>query len=103
MVIWTGKGIAALLFVAIGYGITASLINTGSNEDLEIAYSMLIASPLTFFVGRYWNRPRVILDPQTQQEVLFKPKHSVFWIPMQYWGIIFLIIGIIFLSGVAQG
>ena len=102
MVIWTGRGIVALLFVAIGYGITASLINTGGKEDLEIAYSLLIASPLTFFVGQYWNKPKLMIDPQTQQEVLYKPKHSVFWIPMQYWGIIFLLLGIFFLAGVAQ-
>lgn len=92
MIIWTGRGGIALLFLSL---FSLSLIGLGVDEDYAFAYGTLIAALPTYIVGRMWNSPRVDIDPDTGSEVMWKPNHTMFWIPMQYWGIIYVIIGII--------
>ncbi len=68
-----------------------------SNENAGAGYAALISSPFVWLLGKYWNRIRIEIDPNTQQEVAYKHNHSLFWILIQYWGGIMLVGGIILL------
>lgn len=93
MIIWTGRGIVAGIIMSFSYMFFSML---GVNDDnLASAYGLLLAAPITYIVGRYWNAPKPAIDPNTGEEVMWKPNHTLFWIPMQYWGVIFLVIGLI--------
>jgi hypothetical protein len=44
------------------------------------------AGTLSSSAGFVLNRGQPATDPQTGQQVLIKGQHSLFFIPMQYWG-----------------
>ena len=47
-----------------------------------------LASIVTLgFLGRWLNnRPeRVLIDVESGERLVYKPRHSLFWIPLQYW------------------
>ena len=54
------------------------LINTG------------VSSYLLWIIGKRLNRNsrRRLIDPETNEEVILKSNHSLFFIKMQYWGLI---------------
>ena len=41
---------------------------------------------------------RVLIDAETGKKVIFKGNHSLFWIKMEYWGPIFMVLGLIILA-----
>lgn len=96
MIIWTGKGALAWLILVGAFGLLAM---SGDLEDnAAFTYALLIASPITFMIGRVLNSPKLGIDEDTGTEFTYQPNHSMFWIPLQYWGVIFLIIGLIALA-----
>ena len=40
----------------------------------------------------------MVIDEQTGEKLLLKNNHSLFWIKMEYWGLIFFVLGIVILS-----
>jgi len=49
----------------------------------------LAAIPTTLAGIKFNNKPaRVLLDSETGEKVELKSEHSLFWIPMRYWGVI---------------
>ena len=94
MIIWSGRGVLAGVFISFSHLILSVL---GVDDNAALSWGFLIAAPLTFFLGRAWNSPRMAIDPDTGEEVLWTPNHTFFWIPMQYWGLIFLVVGIFML------
>lgn len=106
MIIWNGLG---FLVVVIGFGcllITEFLTETAFNDDQYYQshnwpafVALLIAGVIVWFFGRHLNSKgaKCLIDPETNQEVMLKNNHSLFFIPMEYWGPIFLVLGIIFL------
>ena len=75
------------------------LVGVFSDEYSDYAFilSFLIAAAFSWFFGKKWNTSVVGVDEVTGQQVTYKPNHSIFWIPMQYWGIIFGVIAIVIL------
>ena len=63
-----------------------------------MALALFLAAPFNLLLGRSWNRPKVYLDEQNE-EFEVRPNHTLFWIPMQHWSFIFVIIGVIALIG----
>jgi len=47
--------------------------------------------------GRF-SPPRLILERQTGRELIRRPVHSLYWIRAEYWGIVFLGLGILMLT-----
>lgn len=60
--------------------------------------SFLLAGIINFFVGRYLHgRPgQVFLDAETGLE--FRLRHTLYWIKMEYWGLLFVATGIAFFA-----
>jgi hypothetical protein len=96
MLIWQGAGIGAALIPAIlgfiaqwtvdhyfghGYAMTHGWQNS-------IAWS--IGAGIVWVGGvRLATQPgKILIDPATGNDVELKEKHTLFWIPMQYWAIV---------------
>ena len=103
-VIWEGHGYLAalipiiifLLFIAI------ETVFTGSEDlsSLGVIFCLALSSYLIWIIGKRLNRNnrRRLFDPETNEEVILKSNHSLFFIKIQYWGLmlgIFTVIGTI--------
>ena len=98
-----GKGIFALLFLFASILITTSFTYFILQVDNDFSRSkwFLFATfnMAGFFCWRIGNRinsksPKILIDPKTNEEVEIIERHTFWFIPMQYWGIIYSVIGI---------
>jgi hypothetical protein len=106
-IIWTGKGY--LVFVIV---FACSLIaNLISNAEVSSGYydhhkwpfavSLLVSAAICWSLGDYLRKrsDRVVIDKQTGREfVLNQSRHTLFWIPMHWWGPILLVGALILLA-----
>ena len=100
MIIWQGYGVLAVVFAVISlalaqYGIDAAM---GQGFYTANSWPKVIAGIIgAISIGGigYWlnSKPgKTLVDPNTGEQVELKQSHSLFWIPMQYWSVIFLAI-----------
>ncbi|WP_109434915.1 hypothetical protein [Aquimarina sp. AU119] len=98
MIVWSGRGFLSVLVLAVILVVFTSIL---PKEQSDYAYiiGLFVAGVFSWFMGKKWNQSdgRIVIDKQTGQEIIIKPNHSLFWIKMQYWGIIFGGIGILML------
>ena len=97
MIVWQGKGwlVAVIIF---GCSLIANLITnevTGSeaywdSSKQPFALSLIVAGILCWFLGLYFERQgaRTLIDEETGEKVVWNPKHTLFWIPMKYCGLL---------------
>lgn len=99
MIVWSGKGFLSILVLILTVVLMAMMLPKGQS-DLALGLSFLVTAVFSWFMGKKWNgaEGKTMIDKASGQEVLIKPHHSLFWIKLQYWGIIFGIIGILFIS-----
>ena len=90
---WRGRGILAVLipFVLI-------LIPTFIGRDNQIVTAIMgmLAGLIVFGLGKKWNAHEQNFE-SGQNELSTKiniPKHSLFWVAMEYWGVLFLFFGL---------
>jgi hypothetical protein len=93
MIIWSGLGFMPVVFYV------ASLFCFNTDSDRGLAYSFFLAGVASSALGWYLrSRPaRIVIDKKTGQEIALRRSHSLFFIPMVYWGLIFAAMGIYFL------
>ena len=105
MIIWSRWGFLVAV-IAIGCLLASELLVETAFADNDyyqkhgwpkataLAAAALIIGPL----GRYFNRreSKRLLDPETGQEVVVEDKSTFFFIPMEYWAPILIILGIVF-------
>lgn len=98
MIVWTGRGVLSALVLIVVFIIFNSVLPR-EYRDYGFVLSFFVAAAFSWFFGKKWNeeQSKTFIDKTTGQEVIVSPNHSLFWIKMQYWGIIFGIIGLIFL------
>ncbi len=100
MLVWKGAGLLVIVFVFLFVLPIEMWVEhtwgVGQYKALPwpIPLAILLGAIPTTITGIKLNgRPgRVLLDPETGEQVIIKPRHSLFWIPMQYWGPIMAII-----------
>ncbi|QJQ00237.1 hypothetical protein [Herbaspirillum rubrisubalbicans] len=92
IIIWQGLGFLALL-IPIGFSLVAQVATdaifekgfyTGHSALATVA--LLISSAVVWVVGIKLNSSpsQLLVDPKTGQQFEFKKKHTIFWIPMQW-------------------
>jgi hypothetical protein len=54
----------------------------------------LFSAVAVYFSGAYFNRPKGVYVDQNGRQVVIRPSHGLFFIPIQYWGPILALIGI---------
>jgi len=100
MIIWKGWGVLAILIPLICSLLAQlafdSLSGDGFYKESDWAMPLVISlsSILVFVVGYKLNNKqgRILIDPENNEQVELKETHSMFWIPLQYWGIIVFVI-----------
>jgi len=81
--IYRGWGILALLIPVCFLLAGISLYGVDGNLSLEVfLYSLLASGPVVYFLGIWLNR---------------KSRHDMWFISMQYWGIIWAVIAVVIL------
>jgi hypothetical protein len=101
VIIWSGLGfLPILIFIFAALGFSAGTNNRAT--DRELAYALIVTGIITSTLG-WWlrNRPgRVVVDKATGQEITLRSSHSLFFIPLLYWGPIFAAMAIyLFVTG----
>ena len=106
MIIWSGLGFLVAVIV-FGCALAANLIAnamTGSGAYWDenrwtLGVALLVAAIACWFLGRYLRgrEARTLVDKQTGEEVILKPSHALFFIPMEYWGPILGVVGLFLL------
>jgi hypothetical protein len=106
LIIWSGAGAVALILpivVCLVTNIVTSKIFDESNYFQRHLWPKLAALGITgvccFFLGRYLHSQpaRIVLDKNTGQEIVEKPYHHFMFIKLEYWGLIFVAIGLVLL------
>jgi len=101
-IVWKGWGILAILvpivFMFIVDLATNVMFGDGFYRESNWTLSLvLILSALSiYFIGIKLNNKigQKVIDKETGEEIELKSIHSLFWIPLQYWGFIMFILGI---------
>jgi hypothetical protein len=96
MIIWSGWGILACVFWGVGLFLTQLLIDKLFAPGYYAAHEwcMILASsisaPLIWVVGRALNG-----SPDSDRRQSQSARHTLFFIPMEYWGPLFVGIGVV--------
>ncbi|HLU95949.1 MAG TPA: hypothetical protein VKZ89_03830 [Thermobifida alba] len=96
MIIWRGWGILVLLMTGLPAGLGAFAAQALLGEDmaqLGAGIGIVMGGVASFLVGQRLNAPVQGYHPQTGQPVLYKNRHTLFFIPMQYCGVLLLVLG----------
>ena len=101
LLIWRGLGPVVLvigavaIFVAVIIGEALKIGIAG--EEVLTGLAMIPAGYAIWRLGKRWNGPgRVLVDPATGEQVVLKQGHSMFFIPLEWWGPIFAVLGVLF-------
>lgn len=90
MLVWSGRGILSVFVFFVVLCICIGLFPSGL-EDYGFVIASFVTAAFSWFFGNLWNSTN-------RQGMHRKNRHTIFWIPMQYWGIICSVIGIIILQ-----
>lgn len=94
--IWSGWGILVLPIVvgtAVAVGALGGFVLRGLGHPeltfIAISLGLFAAAAANWFIGRRLNGrpPRELIDPTTNQRVLLRRRHALFWVPVQYWSV----------------
>ncbi len=98
MIVWSGKGFLSVLVLVVSLFVLVSVFPK-EQGDYAFILAFFAAGAFSWFMGKKWNEEeaRTVIDKATGQEIILKPNHSLFWIKLQYWGIIFGVFGLIIL------
>ncbi len=99
MIVWSGRGILSVGILIVVLFLCIAILPK-EQEDYAFVIASLVTAAFSWFLGDKWNNqePRIVVDEKTGQRINLKSVHALFWIKMQYWGIIFSIIGIVILA-----
>ena len=99
MIIWSGWGVLSALIIVLsfvgGVVLDLQLTKVGVPAPTGILLAWLAGAALNWVVGQRLNgKPgRELIDARTGQRVLLVPNHTLFWIKMQYYSVVMLLLG----------
>jgi hypothetical protein len=99
MIIWQGWGLLAAFLPVLFYIITVLVVTAIAGEPYVSVHSwpgalgVLISAGAVWWLVKVLGQPdRQLLDLQTGETVVFRKKHSLFFIPLQYF--VFVLVAI---------
>jgi len=106
MIVWRGYGFLVAILTVVGYligrigaeKIWGSPLPETYRPGAELA-GMFIAAALAYALHaaiRANEVPRTFIDKATGQEIEFKAKHDLFFVPVKFWPYILCVLGIWF-------
>jgi hypothetical protein len=99
LLVWRGLGPIVLLIGGAGFVaavIIGEVLKIGvAGENVLAGLAMIPSGYAIWRIGKRWNRPvRELVDPATGERVVLKPGHSLFFIPIEWWGPIVIVLGV---------
>lgn len=98
MIVWSGNGFLSILVLGASIFLLGAILPE-TKIDYGFSFAFFIAGAFSWFMGKRWNEAesKVVIEKSTGKELIIRPNHTLFWIKIQYWGIIFVIFGCLFL------
>ncbi|SDF47397.1 MULTISPECIES: hypothetical protein [unclassified Duganella] len=100
MIVWRGYGFLVVLLAVAGM-----VLGQLGVEALPEGYrpggafvGLVLAAALVYGLHRLIEAKqpaRVLIDKNTGQEVVFKPKHDLFFIPLKYWSLVLVVLAVV--------
>lgn len=108
MIIWSGGGMLSALVSAAGLVsvlLDPALARAGSPAPAGIVLVWVVAAAFTWWLGTRFNQcpGRALVDPCTGQIVILRGRHILFWIPMQSYSVLMVLIGALSVLGAMPG
>ena len=99
MIVWQGFGFLAVLIPVIFIGLLGA-VNQSYSMTYSFELALIMSAIAVWFVGKKLNskQGKILIDPETNQPVELKNKHTLFWIPMEWFSIIIAVIAIFGIS-----
>ena len=102
MIVWSGWGVLTVIFGLLGVlagraGLEPLLLRLNSSLPLNtgLAIGLLAAALVNGFVAlRLGSAGRELIDAQTGQRAVLQRPNTLFFIPMRYWSVVFLVLAI---------
>src|SRR5262245_2635438 len=105
-IIWSGWGIVAGFVGVASLILTQVVVNAATHDERFYAVhgwpkllSLWVAAAVIWLVGRSLNRrtERRLLDPESGRWVRVQSGggHSLFLVPIHYWWVVYLILGVV--------
>lgn len=87
MIIWKGFGILVPLIAIFGMVGGTVLASVFGFAEMGLGLGLGLAAIGNWFIWKAINSQpgKVLVDPQTGQQVILKPTHSLFFIPARFW------------------
>lgn len=94
-IIWNGLGFLVIPVIIIGVVLAGAIAQFEPNFKWPRMIAVIGTALGLFGLGLLLNRPRVVGHDRYGNSVTAKEDHSLYWIPVQYWSAITLVIGTI--------
>ncbi len=100
ILVWRGWGIVvvgiAILWLCVAIVLGEAIHADKAGNAAIFGLCLVPAGVMTWFVGRRMNRDatRILLDPATGEQVVVRRDHSLFFVPVEWWGPILVVLGI---------
>jgi hypothetical protein len=98
MIVWSGRGALSAIVLIVVFVLFAQILPS-AYSDYAFVVALFSTAGFSWFMGKKWHGEpgRMVIDKATGQEIEIKPHHSLFWIKMEYWGVIFGVLGLVIL------
>lgn len=100
ILVWRGWGVVVIaigfVWATVAIAVAGLIHADEAASGAILGLSMVPAGITTWFVGRRMNRDaaRVMVDPTTGERVVLRREHSLFFVPVEWWGPILAVLGI---------
>src|SRR3990167_2444323 len=99
MIIWQGYGMLVVVVTAV-----IVIVNELFWKWLPInlppiytgAFGLFLAGAANFIMGKklHASDRKILMDKETGQDVVIEKKHTIFFIKIEYWGLLLMIFGV---------
>ncbi len=104
LIVWSGYGFLAFLLPLVTVFATTALANAKGGplystlHHWPAAVGVLLGAVLVYLASlKLTATGRTLVDPATGQAVVLRKRHTLFWIPLQFWAIILAVGALIYL------
>lgn len=96
MIFWRGWGIIGIAFPVLMAALLASLEFSDENGRWFYLTGLTISAIPVWFIGKRLNRDKddVFIHEKTGQQYKLGNRHTLFFIPLQYYAIVYPLLGI---------
>lgn len=107
LIIWRGWGILAILIPVACFLLVAGIFGIAGkgtaldNPAVGLVVAGVVSAVLVWWLGNKLNSApgRELIDPKTQERIIIRKSHQLFWIPMQWWAIPIVLFACFALAG----